>query len=255
MTQHKTARALLDYEDLILATRDCCSAPGVAPWVLFKLDGGLDHILIDEAQDTNPEQWQIVAALAEEFFAGEGAQRGSVRTIFAVGDRQAIDLQLPGRRSRRLRAHARAFQAPRRRRRQRCRNEIPLTISFRSTAAVLEAVERGVRAAGGAATACHRRRLAGARAVARSARRGWSSSGRRPRRSTASEPAPWAPPTGAARRRFAARRLARLIAARIAAMIRQRRAAGVARPAGPARRFPGAGAPPRRASSTSWCAS
>ncbi len=52
---------------------------------MFKLDGGLDHILIDEAQDTNPEQWEIVAALAEEFFAGEGA-RQPIRTIFAVGD-------------------------------------------------------------------------------------------------------------------------------------------------------------------------
>ena len=69
----------------MLATRDLLRRAGVAPWVLFKLDGGLDHILIDEAQDTNPEQWEIVAALAEEFFAGEGA-RAEVRTVFAVGD-------------------------------------------------------------------------------------------------------------------------------------------------------------------------
>ena len=57
--RHKAARALLDYDDLILKTRDLLHSPGVAPWVLFKLDGGLDHILIDEAQDTNPEQWQV----------------------------------------------------------------------------------------------------------------------------------------------------------------------------------------------------
>ena len=58
-----------------------------AAWVLYKLDGGLDHILIDEAQDTSPEQWEIVRKLTEEFFAGTGASgRRSPRTIFAVGD-------------------------------------------------------------------------------------------------------------------------------------------------------------------------
>ena len=54
--------------------------------MLFKLDNGIDHILIDEAQDTSPEQWAIVRKLTEEFFAGEGRERASVRTIFAVGD-------------------------------------------------------------------------------------------------------------------------------------------------------------------------
>jgi ATP-dependent helicase/nuclease subunit A len=83
--RHKAARALLDYDDLVLKTRDLLQRPGVAPWVLFKLDGGLDHILIDEAQDTNPEQWQVVQVLADEFFVGEGA-RAERRTVFAVGD-------------------------------------------------------------------------------------------------------------------------------------------------------------------------
>ena len=46
----------------------------MTPWVLFKLDGGLDHILVDESQDTNPEQWEIMRAIADEFFAGEGAR-------------------------------------------------------------------------------------------------------------------------------------------------------------------------------------
>ena len=83
--RHKDAAALLDYEDLVLRARDLLQRPRIAPWVLFKLDGGLDHILIDEAQDTNPEQWDVVAALAEEFFAGASARRER-RTIFAVGD-------------------------------------------------------------------------------------------------------------------------------------------------------------------------
>ena len=81
----KRARAVLDYDDLIERTRVLLEQDGVAAWVLFKLDGGIEHILVDEAQDTNPEQWRIVQALAAEFFAGEGA-RSDNRTIFVVGD-------------------------------------------------------------------------------------------------------------------------------------------------------------------------
>jgi ATP-dependent helicase/nuclease subunit A len=47
----------------------------VAAWVLYRLDGGIDHILVDEAQDTSPGQWQVIERLAEEFTAGEGARR------------------------------------------------------------------------------------------------------------------------------------------------------------------------------------
>ena len=82
---HKAWGAFLDYDDLILKTRDLLQTQGMTGWVLFKLDGGLDHVLIDEAQDTNPEQWQVIEALSEEFFAGEGA-RDRTRTVFAVGD-------------------------------------------------------------------------------------------------------------------------------------------------------------------------
>ena len=81
----KRGRAELDYDDLVLAARGLLHRPDAAPWVLYKLDGGIDHILVDEAQDTNPEQWDVVAALADEFFAGEGA-REERRTVFAVGD-------------------------------------------------------------------------------------------------------------------------------------------------------------------------
>src|SRR5271154_3943387 len=81
----KALKGVLDFDDLVLTALALLRRPEVAPWVLFKLDGGLDHILIDDAQDTNPAQWQIPAALAEEFFAGEGA-RTTRRTVFAVGD-------------------------------------------------------------------------------------------------------------------------------------------------------------------------
>lgn len=81
----KQRQALLDYEDLITRARQLLIRPDVASWVHYKLDGGLDHVLIDEAQDTNDEQWQVIASLTEEFFAGMGARDAS-RTIFAVGD-------------------------------------------------------------------------------------------------------------------------------------------------------------------------
>ncbi|HVU22058.1 MAG TPA: double-strand break repair helicase AddA, partial [Rhizomicrobium sp.] len=84
----KRARGLLDYEDLITTTRNLLERSDAAAWVLYKLDGGIDHVLIDEAQDTSPEQWRIVKALTSEFFAGHGrdADTGRERTIFAVGD-------------------------------------------------------------------------------------------------------------------------------------------------------------------------
>ena len=87
MRAPKRARGALDYDDLIAETLRLLEARDAAAWVLYKLDGGLDHMLIDEAQDTSPEQWRIVQRLTEEFFAGEGARATrDIRTIFAVGD-------------------------------------------------------------------------------------------------------------------------------------------------------------------------
>ena len=83
----KAARGWLEFDDLILRARDLLGDQAVAQWVLFKLDGGIDHILIDEAQDTSPEQWQVIAHLAQEFTAGQGA-REAERTVFVVGDRK-----------------------------------------------------------------------------------------------------------------------------------------------------------------------
>lgn len=81
----KAQRAALDFEDLVASAAALLGKSDAVEWVLFKLDGGLDHILVDEAQDTSPLQWQVVQALAQEFFSGHGAHDG-VRTIFAVGD-------------------------------------------------------------------------------------------------------------------------------------------------------------------------
>ena len=89
-TRAKRAAGVADFDDLIRWTRDLLATPGMGEWVRFKLDRRTDHILVDEAQDTNAAQWSIVSALTEEFFAGEGASRHH-RTLFMVGDfKQAI---------------------------------------------------------------------------------------------------------------------------------------------------------------------
>ncbi|MDX2275864.1 MAG: double-strand break repair helicase AddA [Hyphomonadaceae bacterium] len=81
----KTRAGVLDFDDLIAHAQALLSRAEAAPWVLYKLDGGLDHILIDEGQDTSPSQWDLIAPLMDEFFAGGGA-RDVTRTVFAVGD-------------------------------------------------------------------------------------------------------------------------------------------------------------------------
>ena len=81
----KRARGVLDYDDLILATRNLLARDGAAQWVLYKLDNGIDHVLVDEAQDTSPEQWDILKRLTGDFFSGESNAKVT-RTVFAVGD-------------------------------------------------------------------------------------------------------------------------------------------------------------------------
>ena len=83
----KTARGALDFDDLVIKTTALLARSDAAQWVHYKLDRGVEHILVDEAQDTSPRQWLVVKALVEEFFAGEGAS-GTTRTLFAVGDQK-----------------------------------------------------------------------------------------------------------------------------------------------------------------------
>jgi ATP-dependent helicase/nuclease subunit A len=90
-TRAKRSAGAADFNDLIAWTRQLLSTPGMGEWVRYKLDRRTDHILIDESQDTNRDQWEIIQALAEEYFAGAGAAEGVARTIFMVGDfKQAI---------------------------------------------------------------------------------------------------------------------------------------------------------------------
>lgn len=136
----KSYRALLDYDDLIIKTRELLTdSARASAWVMFKLDGGLSHILVDEAQDTAPEQWDLILALSNEFFTGEG-QFDSARTLFVVGDvKQSIySFQ---------RADPAIFQTVRSviaERASHAGNDlraIPFRFSFRSAPAVLAAVD------------------------------------------------------------------------------------------------------------------
>ncbi|NIJ24347.1 ATP-dependent helicase/nuclease subunit A [Sphingomonas japonica] len=87
----KRRTGAVDFDDLIRATVALLAQPGMGDWVRYKLDQATEHVLIDEAQDTNLAQWRIVRAIADEFFTGRGAADDAVRTLFSVGDyKQAI---------------------------------------------------------------------------------------------------------------------------------------------------------------------
>ena len=81
----KGNRALLDFDDLVTRASDLLTRSDMAAWALYRLDQGIDHILVDEAQDTSPGQWAVIRAIAHEFNTGEGA-RAVNRTLFVVGD-------------------------------------------------------------------------------------------------------------------------------------------------------------------------
>jgi ATP-dependent helicase/nuclease subunit A len=136
----KRARSLLDFDDLIDRTARLLTRERVSAWVHYKLDQGIDHILVDEAQDTSPRQWQIVKSLTDDFFAGETA-RHRERTIFAVGDEKQSIYSFQGARPERFAEEGRAVS----RRTQAAEvafSPIRLLLSFRSTREVLSAVDR-----------------------------------------------------------------------------------------------------------------
>ncbi len=103
----KDRRGLLDYDDLIDKALTLLGEERAA-WVHYKLDWGIDHVLIDEAQDTSPKQWEIIRRLTTEFFAGTGA-RLVKRTIFAVGDEKQSIFSFQGAAPREFEVMHRAF--------------------------------------------------------------------------------------------------------------------------------------------------
>jgi ATP-dependent helicase/nuclease subunit A len=141
--REKDERGLLDYDDLIDKTLAMLNKVS-AGWVHYKLDRGVDHVLIDEAQDTSPRQWDIVEHIIEEFAAGKGAREGALRTMFAVGDEKQSIFSFQGaaphefaeRRQRfgaRFSAAGLAFET------------ISFTYSFRSGPAILQSVDHVFR--------------------------------------------------------------------------------------------------------------
>lgn len=89
--QAKHERGVIDFDDMIRRTAALLGTSHMAEWVRYKLDRQVDHILVDESQDTNKAQWDIIDALSDDFFSGLGSKPERVRTIFSVGDfKQAI---------------------------------------------------------------------------------------------------------------------------------------------------------------------
>jgi ATP-dependent helicase/nuclease subunit A len=136
----KRALGAYDYDDLIFKSLGLFANPAQRGWILYKLDGAIDHILIDEAQDTSPEQWRIIESLTEDFFAGSGARGETVRTIFAVGDEKQSIFGFQGADPKFFR-EMRDYFASRIAAAGSRLEKVPLTVSFRSTKAVLDAVD------------------------------------------------------------------------------------------------------------------
>jgi len=136
-------RGLLDYDDLIDKTLEMLDRVS-SGWVHYKLDRGVDHVLIDEAQDTSPRQWDIVAHIISEFTSGEGARDGVTRTIFASATRSS--------RSFRFRARPRANSIAAAGGWRRSLSDaglkfdpVSFTYSFRSGPAILQSVDHVFR--------------------------------------------------------------------------------------------------------------
>lgn len=129
----------LDYNDLIQKARFLLTDSELCSWVLYKLDGGIDHILIDEAQDTNESQWDIIQALTEEFYAGESA-RSTSRTLFAVGDPKQSIYSFQGT-SPVIFEKKKSFYQQKIQAAQKNFYTLSLEKSYRSTAIILEAVD------------------------------------------------------------------------------------------------------------------
>ncbi|MFC3099632.1 double-strand break repair helicase AddA [Altererythrobacter lauratis] len=155
----KRREGLLDFDDLIRSAAALLGQAGVGDWIRYKLDRRFDHILIDEAQDTNEAQWSIIDALTGDFFAGLGQRDDKLRTLFVVGDYKQAIFGFQG-------TSPENFAAARDRYRQqlaqRTQNvaqmraniparelvELPLGRSYRTAQDVLDFVDRAVEAIG-----------------------------------------------------------------------------------------------------------
>lgn len=137
--QYKRERSLLDYDDLIQESLRLLSNEHVVPWVLFKLDDAINHLLLDEAQDTSPQQWHLVRIIIREIIlsAGDGTR---CRSFFIVGDKKQSIYSFQG-------ADPHEYVAMQQELEELCKLYhypfivVPMNISFRSAPAVLNAVD------------------------------------------------------------------------------------------------------------------
>lgn len=139
----KQMAGAVDFDDLIARAAALLEQPGIAEWIRYKLDQRIDHILVDEAQDTNAAQWRIVRTLAEEFFSGAGAKGDKVRTIFTVGDFKQAIFGFQGTSPQNFAAARLLFQRDAMGAGHDF-HSLSLDRSFRSTPAVLDVVDRTI---------------------------------------------------------------------------------------------------------------
>ncbi|MGA7383778.1 MAG: double-strand break repair helicase AddA, partial [Methylocella sp.] len=137
--EEKAARGILDFDDLIEKTLALLERSD-ARWVLYKLDSGVDHVLVDEAQDTSEDQWKILEELTGDFAAGRGQSQGP-RTFFAVGDEKQSIFSFQGAAPHMFDKMRRKFEAQFTAGAQPFAH-VPLTLSFRSAPGVLSAIDK-----------------------------------------------------------------------------------------------------------------
>lgn len=143
--EQKRLRGALDFDDLIERTRALLTRADAAGWVLYKLDGGLTHLLLDEAQDTSPAQWALINAVVDEFQAGRGRdETDDPRTQFVVGDPKQSIYSFQGADQQKFQAEKLNFiarEAVIAEAEDRPVNQPEMAMSFRSTPEVLRFVD------------------------------------------------------------------------------------------------------------------
>ncbi|WP_075997713.1 double-strand break repair helicase AddA [Salaquimonas pukyongi] len=137
----KHSRGRLDFDDLITKTCNLLSREGIGAWVRYKLDYGISHVLVDEAQDTSPLQWKIIEAVTQDFFAGESSH-SQTRTLFVVGDEKQSIYSFQGADIREFDQQKRQFRRRVQSAGQKATPEDSLSLSYRSVPEVLSAVDQ-----------------------------------------------------------------------------------------------------------------
>ena len=151
----KSREGLIDFDDQIRMAADLLTNSSYAQWIGYKLDRQFDHILVDEAQDTNAAQWRIIDALTQEFFSGLGQRGDAMRTLFVVGDYKQAIFRFQGtspenfeKAKQRVRAYMEGAEANARELRSNFRpqelHDLNLDRSFRTVQPVLDFVDKAI---------------------------------------------------------------------------------------------------------------